>query len=248
MTMDHERVRQLLAGQALGALSGADAEAAEEALAEHVPSCASCRDLVEGFRAVAGDLALAVPPRAAPDTLWDSLRRSVSEGGRPPARRAPLWAAAAAVALLGLAGWNAMLNQRASRADVRRAQMADTMQVITHPQVTVRPLAAAVSPPAASPAPPSAAPRMAIAYVPAIRRLVLLGSDIPEPEDGRLYQLWFTVNGRPVAGATTFVPEDGLVVVRIAFDPSRYEGIWITEEPEGGSPSPTSSPLVAASL
>ncbi len=240
MNEEHQEIQELLAGYALEALTGPDAARAEMALSEHVPTCASCREVLDGFRAVVGDLGLAATPRAAPDLVWASLRRKAAEpelGTALQRRRFAMWsAAAAAVALFGLAGWNAFLNQRVLRDEGREAVLAEAVSTVGHPDARVVPFRGSMS------------AHLSAAYVPGTGRVYLMGSGLGRPHHHHVYRIWFTSGGVPVASATTFVPEGGTVIVLIRADPSRYEGIWVTEEQEDQSPDPEASPLMTAGV
>ena len=67
MTEDHDRIEELLAGHALGALGDEDLAEAERLLAEHVPTCPTCRAASGSFRETSADLALAAPAAAPPE-------------------------------------------------------------------------------------------------------------------------------------------------------------------------------------
>ena len=147
---DHERIEELIAGYALEALSGADAEAAEILLAEHVPGCLTCRRLMEDYRAVAGDLALAVEPADAPETVLPALRRAIEKdrdrGTGRTRRGVPVWiGAAAAVALLTMGGVTAVLTQRISDADQQRAAAENAITLMSDPASLVLPLRGAAA-------------------------------------------------------------------------------------------------------
>ncbi|MFE4633555.1 anti-sigma factor [Streptomyces sp. NPDC056773] len=61
---------------------------------------------------------------------------------------------------------------------------------------------------------------------------------------GKTYQLWFDDNGtmRPAG----LVHHDGTVLMQ--GDPSRARAVGLTLEPDGGSPQPTTSPLLLLNL
>ncbi|HYU57094.1 MAG TPA: hypothetical protein VEO00_03465, partial [Actinomycetota bacterium] len=128
---DHDRIDELLAGHALGALSGEDLAAAEALFAEHVPGCPDCRRTIGELEALTGDLGLAAPTRPAPDTLWASLRREIRRPlpiTAPRRLRLPTWAAAAAaVAVVALGGLSATLSSRAAQAESQRAGLVDML-------------------------------------------------------------------------------------------------------------------------
>ena len=70
---------------------------------------------------------------------------------------------------------------------------------------------------------------------------------LPAPGSGRVYEVWAERNGvmRP---ASTFVPRrDGTAMAAV---PNVREAsiVFVTEEPRGGSPHPTSPPLIRAGV
>ncbi len=106
--IDHEAVDALLAGYVLRSLTGEDAAEVDRLLTEHVPGCTDCLATLDSFQALTGEVALITAPLPVPDTLLPRLHRSL-DGRR--SRRMPAWhpgrlvaAAAAAVALVGIAG------------------------------------------------------------------------------------------------------------------------------------------------
>lgn len=65
---------------------------------------------------------------------------------------------------------------------------------------------------------------------------------------GRTYQLWLMQDGQP-APAGLFKPnEDGHVAQALQGDVRSAEAVAVTVEPDGGSPQPTSEPLVVMEL
>ena len=117
-----EHVDELIAGQALHALSSDD----EERVALHVAECERCRMQLREFEAIAASLAYTVPDVAPPLNLRDRVLGSVEPvveapaAAPAPARRArsrvawwPRFAAVAtpalAAAVIGLVVWNVSL-------------------------------------------------------------------------------------------------------------------------------------------
>jgi hypothetical protein len=223
MTEDHERIDEMLSGYVLRALSGEDAVEADRLVSEHVPRCARCRETLADLQAVAGELGLAAPPATPPDTLLPRLRRELGE--RPSAPRRPLtvWTtAAAAVLVLGLGGWNAVLSQRVTRAETQQATMAGAFSTLSDPASETLELA--------DEAPP--APRLYLAYVPGSGHMYLFGRGVPEAPEGRVYWLW-GVRGERFVPIAAFAPDDGVVVVEILRDPTRFDRLLIAEDVEG---------------
>ena len=106
MTDRHAEAQELLAGYALQSLSGEDAAEADRLLAEHVPGCSECRQMLDAFQAVAGELALDAETIPPPDPLLPRIHREMEPRGRSAGRwtSGRLVAAAASVVLVVGAG------------------------------------------------------------------------------------------------------------------------------------------------
>jgi anti-sigma-K factor RskA len=79
-------------------------------------------------------------------------------------------------------------------------------------------------------------------------RVVVLGTDVPAPPEGKAYQLWMIPDGEgaePIPSVTLTPTGDG----EFWADTTGYEAgqaMAVTVEPEGGSQQPTSDPLFVA--
>lgn len=78
--------------------------------------------------------------------------------------------------------------------------------------------------------------------------VVLTISGLPAPPPGRAYQLWY-LSGRegeqPIPAGTFTIDDSGRGYLTMSdVEPGSFSQIAITEEPEGGSPQPTSDVLV----
>jgi Anti-sigma-K factor rskA len=236
VTWEHERVEELLAGYALGGLDPDEAGLAERALLEHVPGCQRCRQALDEFRLVAGDLALAVPAASPPDTLLPRIRRSLA-----PSRRRRVWPAwalgsAATVILLGLSGWSLSLvsglSGRLDEAQRTQGWLVDAVSTATHPSSEVLPLAGATD------------ARVSVLYVPHEEGLYLVASRLPEPRFS--YHVWFMGSGETWhAGVLETTHGWGMMPLRT--DPDRWQLVMLTDEPRG-RPAPEASPLVSATV
>lgn len=71
----------------------------------------------------------------------------------------------------------------------------------------------------------------------------------PAP-DGRIYQLWFLRGGEAVPASTFDSEADGDIVMTVPgpADPAGLTGAAVTEEPAGGSPQPTSAPILVGTV
>ena len=223
MTEDHERIEELLAGHALGALDGEDRAEADRLLAEHVPTCLRCRTTLDPFLDVAGDLALAAPAAQPPDLLWGRLKRDVLAPPAPRRRRVFAWGSVvtAAAAVVGLAAWNATLNTRLSNEVASQRQLSNAITTLADPNSTKVRLDSDTEP---NP--------MEAAYVTRQAHLSIVGVGIPDPAPGQVYRLWL-VGSQGNRLARDFRPDHGVVVLTVSVDPSRYSELVITEEHAG---------------
>jgi hypothetical protein len=228
MNEDHVRIQELMAGYVLDGLSGEDAVEADRLLSEHVPSCPLCRDQLAGFQAVAGDLALAVSPAQPPDLLLPRIRRGVVETVRRR-RRASLVAVAAGVAaIVGLAGLSVQLGGRVSRTEQQRGRLLAAMEVLQQPGAD----------PVSLESQGQTAAGLVEVSGPGLQLMYVIGTDVPMPSPGRVYQLWLGTNGTFVRVEDgRFVPEDGLVLLELTVDTARYDEILVTEERMGDAPA-----------
>jgi anti-sigma-K factor RskA len=74
-----------------------------------------------------------------------------------------------------------------------------------------------------------------------------LASGLPEPPEGKVYQLWFADGGSMrSAGLMDEAGDTGAAMLEGTLDGA--SGIGITVEPAGGSAQPTSDPLALLTL
>ncbi len=69
-----------------------------------------------------------------------------------------------------------------------------------------------------------------------------------QPPEGQVYQLWM-ITGEQVTPGPTFSPDaEGRAMVQVSGDASTAGQMAITMEPEGGSETPTTSPVMQGNL
>ncbi len=73
-------------------------------------------------------------------------------------------------------------------------------------------------------------------------------ADMPEPPRGRVYQVWLLrPGGKPEPTSSLFVPRaDGAGSVSVPGSLDGVAQVLVSAEPVGGSPAPTSTPLISA--
>ena len=243
---DRRRFEELAAVYALGALTGEERLWFEAYLAEHPELNAE----VEELGSVADLLALAPPEQEPPPAL---RRRVLERVGAPselvseePPRRsrrsqtsrwalrpAALAAAAAAlVAVVGLLVWSLSLQDQ--NGDLR-AQNGDLRDRISERR-TIEMEGSGVAGAAG-----------AEVLLLEEDRAVLVATELPPAPEGEVYETWVIRDGMPKP-AGLFEARDGDAAAAVKGSLKNADVVAVTIEPEGGSPMPTSDPILVAPL
>jgi anti-sigma-K factor RskA len=234
----------LAAALSVGSLNGGD----EAALEQHLAGCADCRRVAGEYMAAAARLPLALEPVPPPPALRGRLMRAVYAEAAASGRRAappkpPSWwrrmwagvpvsrgwtaaAAAAAVAVIGLATWTGVNRQTAPPRSVSVALVATSAAPQAHAQLT---------------------------YTSGGSQAVLTATGLPGPTavagHSAVYEVWMIgANGVAVAAAYLGQGPDGTWSAVIHEDMGAYTSVAATVEPPGGSPQPTGVKVIQGSL
>jgi anti-sigma-K factor RskA len=240
--MSHAELEQLAAGYVLGALEPDD----EHAFAEHLTGCPVCQTQVGQLEGVVGQLARSVPQVEPARSLRAALRRKV---GLTPGRRgvlafhpripAAVWVRAAAVlgtlALFALAFWNFTLRNQAAYY----AQFQQIARLANDPAAQHVRLVGANGRPG----------RGTVIAIPDRDEGALLVEGLPPTTGDRVYQLWALPPGgrldRDAHPGRTWQPAEELLPLRfigLPLEPATR--FAVTQEPRGGSRTPTSDPVL----
>ncbi|GGY58803.1 anti-sigma factor [Streptomyces omiyaensis] len=240
-------VHALAAAHALGALDDAEREDFDA----HLETCGACRQEAAEFRATTARLAAAVshaPPAAAKARVMAAVdgvrqlppripspRTAPALGSVLRRRAAPLALAAcvAAAALGGLAVWQ---TRNAQDLEERARQSQQRLDAVS--SVLAAPDARTVHGKTANGA------LATVVSSDGQNRAVFTAADLPAPGAGRTYQVWLDHDGtmRPAG----LIDRDGTVV--LTGDPADAGAVGLTLEPAGGSPQPTTDPLLLMAL
>jgi anti-sigma-K factor RskA len=81
-------------------------------------------------------------------------------------------------------------------------------------------------------------------------KAVLVARGLPSPGAGRTYQVWLQRPGQaPQPTAALFTPRsDGSATATVTGKLKEGDQVMVTAEPDGGSPAPTSDPVLAAKM
>ncbi|MGW0362767.1 anti-sigma factor [Streptomyces sp. NPDC002990] len=248
MKQHHNDIHTLAAAYALGALEPPE----RQAFTDHLQHCDACRQETAEFQATAARMADAaaqappaslkqrtmaaidgvrqLPPRLPGTTPTLSLATLVRRKAVPLALAASL---AAAASFAGLAAWQNQegreLAQRARQAEQRLDDVSTVLAApdarTTHAKTSNGALTAVV-----------ASPRQ--------NKAVFTATGLPAPAPGKTYQLWLAHDGtmRPAG----LIHQDG--TVPIDGNVTDASAVGLTLERAGGSPQPTTAPLVLMNL
>ncbi|HSS61198.1 MAG TPA: anti-sigma factor [Candidatus Limnocylindrales bacterium] len=239
---DHEELESLVAPWVLGALEPGESEIVRT----HIDGCPTCRDLAGRLSRVVGEIPVAVDEVAPPARLRERVLSAASApqvaaapvaiSRRPaatsrPARRPrviPVYAAAAIALLALIAG---LLAAEAVRAPSPPAQLQATRFTLTGHQQMSGAQATVIDDRADG--------------------LVLVDfRGLPQPGDGRVYELWLIRTGSNPLPVGTFVPDStGAKIVLVDHSLSGYSVMAVTNEPgPAGSPAPSQQPQLYGNL
>ncbi|MGH2699063.1 MAG: anti-sigma factor [Actinomycetota bacterium] len=79
--------------------------------------------------------------------------------------------------------------------------------------------------------------------VPGETGAVFVATGLEDVPSDRTYQLWLMREGVPVS-AGTFDVSEGVAILRTSRSPRAFDGAAVTIEPSGGSPQPTTEPVI----
>ncbi len=200
----------------------------------HLRTCEACRREIAELEVAADALALAAPQLAPPAELRERIMtvvRAEAEPAPAPARRpwwrrplatlGPLPATALACVLLALGVGAGILLTRGNEATTTPAK------------VTL-----------------AGAPNATAELVRDDDGTRLRVRRFPSPGANRVYEVWLQHGmATPVPAGTLFRPgADGTAEVRVGGDLEGIANVLVSREPRGGSPAPTSAPVVVASV
>jgi anti-sigma-K factor RskA len=240
--MVHEEYKEMIPARALSALDAAEAHA----LNEHLENCAECRKELEEWQATAATLALTAdsvePSPAVRERILSEVRKDLATPEVLPFRSTPrnIWssfgslgAMAAVVLLTALIVGLIVLWQQNGRMREELALSKQFVELVTTPGARVSELKGIDL---------GAGATASLAYD-QNGHAMLMANKLPQPPQGKAYQLWFIVGKNPPMPGKTFSPDNtgtGTLKEQMPREAMDSAIFAITMEPEGGSSAPTS--------
>jgi len=242
--MDSGRFDELKGAYVLGAIPEEDRRVFEEYLAAHPEQQAE----VDELRTVTDLLALSArqqePSPALKQRVMGTLRSEAQTprvdrrpvlarvGGFPSARSLALGAAVLLTVSLvvGLFSWSLLLQREARdlHVQIRKSQAQDGRTVALQGSGAAEETRAEV-------------------VVLEGDRVILVAENMPPVPEGWTYQIWVVEEGVPQPSGL-FESEDGIVAAVVENPLRGADAIAVTAEPDGGSPEPTTDPILKAEL
>ena len=241
--MDHERFDELKDAFVLGALPEEERRELEEYLAEHPERQAE----IDELGTVAGLLALSPQEKEPPPELRRRIMDVVeAEAGRPRVEsrswlvrmreslgvRGLALGAAAAMLVIGLFSWNMVLQGEMQDLQGRVQSLQGQPQ---EPQMVE--LGGAGTEHGA---------RAELVTLEGDRAVLVVENMPPVPE-GKIYQIWVIEDDVPKPSGL-FEPKQDSVAAVVEHPLDEADAVAVTVEPEGGSPQPTTDPVLAAEV
>jgi anti-sigma-K factor RskA len=240
--MNHSRFEELKDAFVLGALPDEERREFEEYLVAHPERQAE----IEELSTVAGLLALSPEEHEPPPELRRRIMEAVgAEAGRAHESRRSVFAwigellsvrnlalGAAALLVIGLFSWSILLREEVQDLQGRVQSLQNQTQ---GPQMVE--LGGAGTEQGA---------RAELVTLEG-NRAVLVVEDMPPVPEGKTYQIW-VIEGDVPKSSGLFKPKQESVAAVVEHPVDGGDVIAVTVEPEGGSPQPTTDPMLAAEV
>jgi anti-sigma-K factor RskA len=227
---DHSRWADTAGAYVLGAMASAERNEFEA----HLATCAVCQEEVDELRPAADALPMASPPMLPPPELKDRIMAEVEREAE----------------LLASAGGDADRPEPRRRERRRFGWLSDWRLAPVAAAVLIAGVLIGVSlgePESQSYPFDRAGAELQVEGDSA----TLVAQDLPAPPEGRVYEVWLMPKGSDTPEPTDvlFTPRsDGSAVAAIPGSLDDVQQVLVSDEPPGGSDSPTGDVLMAAEI
>lgn len=234
--MTHEELAELLPAYVLDALNPEEARRVEA----HLQTCEICRRDLGAFRQTTAELAVATAPMSPPS----QVRTRIMSAIRPPAQVLSLtrsWAvgvAAAAAAVVIVAALTvASFSRQVALLQQRIAAQEQVLAILAGPTAKSSVLSGSVE------------ASVRFVYDPARGEGALVVSNLRDPGQQFIYQLWLIAGAVPES-AGVFRPHAGRpIILPVSADFTRFQAVAISiERAPLGAARPTTTPILLARI
>jgi hypothetical protein len=239
--MTHDEMNELYELYVLGTLE--PAQAAE--MDGHVDTrCPYCLEHIQDATAVASAMSGMADDQRPPARL----RRRILTSIEPEVKRtgwlftvAGLGAACAALVVLAIWSGNSLRSYRAEIRDLQaeRNQLQEALEILSKPETRAVQFGLANNQPRGR------------VFVNRDRGLIFVGTQLPQLDKNRIFQLWLIpTNGAPESAGVfqSSATGDSVDVRTTPIDTTRIHAVAVSVEPQGGSPAPTTTPIIVVPL
>ncbi len=239
--MTHDDMNELYELYVLGALE-ADRSAEIE---EHINTrCAYCLEHVEAAITVASAMSGLAEDQKPPVRLRKRVLASIKPETKNSAWRFAVVGLSASCAALAVAAIWSATSVHSYRAEItglqaERNQLREAVEILSKSETRTVQFGLTNNQPHGR------------VFVNSNRGLIFVGADLPQLATNRTFQLWLIpAKGAPEAAGVFRSNADGdSVNVRITpIDTTRIHAVAVSVEPQGGSPAPTTTPILIVPL
>jgi anti-sigma-K factor RskA len=227
---DHDRFDEDLAAYALGALPPDDAAELER----HLEGCEACRQQLRWLSPAVDVLPAAVAQRSPPERLRENLmevvRSEAIDAPRPARARAQWWRSLGALAMRPAAGIAAVILVVAGigAGYLLRGPDSSETTLVKGQALTSAPASATLE-------------RDGDTSTLHVHQMPPIGPD-------KVYEVWVQRGQRMEPVSTFVLSADGTAEAAVPGSLSGGQAVLVTREPRGGSPQPTTEPLLSVPL
>jgi anti-sigma-K factor RskA len=257
---DQDQFRELIEGYALGVLDEPERAKLEAHLAA---GCADCTKALQEARWLVTQLVYLAPSAEPSGMLRARLLQKVraeASGATPGAAAAPaktvipfwMWAGVAALLLVTTySTWNAWkLQKTVDSVNVQLAAAIKDREQLQQQKIEAQHEAHILTDPVSKRFTiwpnDKQMPKLEAAWHPDMG-IYVTGQQVPMPGKNHVLQLWLiTKNGKPMPSRTFWPDSKGKVDLMVHDPPevmAETKALAVTEEPMGGSPQPTTTPM-----
>jgi hypothetical protein len=226
--MTCEELQPEYASYALGIADDPERSEIREHLERRCPVCLpGVADAMSTVAAMTGAVRLVDPPKG--------LRQRVASLVMPPSNRSASWLPWLVTGLVSVALILVARPSRRPAADLARLESA--LAILNDPATRDVTFGETQKP-----------SRGRVLFSPG-HGVVFIGASMPKLAVGRTFELWFIpASGKPIPAGTFLPNEDATAIYVHTADTGSASAIAVTDEPDGGSPQPTTTPFIVAKL